>query len=149
MESKITSPARVAGFLSKAFVPACLLVAFYAIHKNPSYAESKEKLNDMQLIMGELLSNGGQIVHRSDLAKFGGALSSRMIDAQSFTGDQRKKDKELLLSSGWRQVNNSNDQFCRDDVLLEFNGIVSGYYQGRPVISILASFSARTKAICK
>lgn len=149
MESKLIKLPRFNGVIPKILIPVCISIAIYAIHKNPSLTESEEKLADMQLIIGKLLANGGQVIYQNDVAKFGGALSSRMIDANSLSDDQRKKDKEVLLSLGWRQVDHSSDQFCRNDVLLKFGGTIEGYYEEKPVVSILASFSARTKEICK
>jgi hypothetical protein len=145
MKINFAKALRIARFV---FVPTCIIAAIYAIHRNPSFALSQEKLTYMQLTMKKLLSNGEQVIYQRDLAKFGGAWSSRIIDEKSLTQHQKEEERKTLLSLGWKPIDNSSNQFCMNGIFLKFGEDIDSH-EGKEVISIQGSFTARTVVVCK
>lgn len=125
-----------------------LFVFIYALIKNPSTTDSSKKMSMMKVDMAMVLENGGAVVYRNENAKFGGALLSVMIRADSWSQQLRDKDIKTLVDLGWQQVLLSPASFCKQGVLAEIQENV-GDYKSRPTNLISMRYNATTIKTCK
>jgi hypothetical protein len=125
-----------------------LFALIYALAKNPSAADTGEKMTIMQSSMARLLLNEGSVVYRNENAKFGSALLSVLVRADSWSQELRDRNTKTLIDLGWQQVSTSADSFCNQSVLAEIRENV-GDYKSIPTARISMRYNATTIKTCK
>ncbi|MBM7124560.1 hypothetical protein ACFFJT_21110 [Dyella flava] len=117
----------------------------YALYINPSVTVTQSKLREMQQQASILLQNGGQVVYRDDLAKYGVASLLRGISFVSLSDAAYTKDIDGLVANGW--ASKGNGAYCKDGVLLRFDRRPVSF-QGGEVIKLDMDYSARSIHYC-
>lgn len=125
-----------------------LFILIYALIKNPSTDDSSQKMSLMKGDMAIVLDNGGAVVYRKENAKFGGALLSVLIRADSWSQQIRENDIKTLVGLGWQQGLLSPASFCKQGMLAEINESV-GNYKNMPTVLISMKYNATTIKTCK
>lgn len=125
-----------------------LVVVIFAMVRNPSATDAGAKMTMMKADMRQMLANGGDVIHRSENAKFGGALLSILIRKEGWTEQLRKIYLKTLEDHGWRQIQAGVTSFCKEGVLVEIHQSIEDY-KGVPVVLIGMRYNATTINTCK
>ncbi|MGZ2747203.1 hypothetical protein [Burkholderia stagnalis] len=120
----------------------------YALVKNPSTTDAGEKINMVKGDMAMMLANGGNVVYRNENAKFGGALLSVLVRADSWSHQLKEQDIKTLVDLGWRRVSTNPGSFCKQGMVAEIQEDV-GNYKNVPTVLISIKYNATTIRACQ
>lgn len=84
-----------------------------AASTNPSQSSAREKLRIMSEDMDILMAQGGRVVSTTEIAKYGGAGTSRVIAMEGFSKILISKYKSELIRRGWRMLNRKPVEYCK------------------------------------
>jgi len=93
----------------------------YAIRTNPSAGDSMERLVMMKSDLSGMLSLGGKVVNRYEIAKFGGALLSVEISDEGWSQLLLAEYQGYLVGHGWRPNYSSPLTYCKRGALATFS----------------------------
>lgn len=109
-----------------------------ALRKNPSTAETEEKLIIMKTDMSALMAQGGKVLKSKENAKYGSALVYRSLYDEGWSSELVSKYENTLLRKNWEKVSGTTRRFCKDGMLAEIisnSGTYNG--QGTNLVSML------------
>lgn len=137
---------------SKPYVIAlgvCVWVALISISlkKNPSTAETEEKLIIMKADMSALMAQGGKVLKSKENAKYGSALVYRSLYDEGWSSALVSKYEITLLRKNWEKVRGTSRRFCKDGILAEIISN-SGTYNGQGTNFVSMLFDPTTIEEC-
>jgi len=131
------------------FVAAmAIMMGAYAIIKNPSFNESRQRFNMMKRDMREIAKNGGSIATRKEVNKYGVADLSVSFIAGTLTEDVRKRNAATLSALGWTPLGRNEEAYCKKGVIYS-TFLSDATFQGWNVVIMNFRYTAQTIEDCK
>lgn len=125
-----------------------LLMIPYVLITTPSLSDSHRKYSIMKNDLRVILHNGGTVISKEEVDKYGVADIAASFFAGSLTVDIRNKNLAAIISLGWIPIGRLGNEYCKDGIL--FSSYFSDEdHDGNKVVIMNFRYTSQTIRLCK
>jgi hypothetical protein len=118
-----------------------VIVIPYVLITTPSMSESRRRFGVMEGDLHKMFNNGGRILDRQDVNKYGVASLSVQVSGELLN------DKELM-GLGWASISSSGGEYCKDGIILT-TFISPQLSMGKKILNVNFRYTSQTVDICE
>lgn len=120
----------------------------YVLITTPSFQSSQKMFGVMKGDAREIEKNGGIVVSKKEVNKYGVADLSINFLAGSLSSEVRAKNALTLSSLGWKSIDRYNDGYCKNGMIYS-SYFSDEMYDGMKMVVMNFRYTSQTISVCK